>query len=69
MQPKGESMRDVLLKIPEVKTLLRVSVRTVWRLISCGQLPVVRVGGRSFVKRSAVEKFIERNEVTHGLGV
>jgi excisionase family DNA binding protein len=51
----------LLLTIPEVAEQLRVSKRTVERLISAGRIPVVRVASqRRFVRRTDLESYVER---------
>jgi len=48
-----------LLSQADVAHRLGVSRTTVWRLVRSGQLPVVHVGARALVPRTAVERFIE----------
>ena len=47
-----------LLTIPEVVTRLRVSRRTVYKLISEGRLRTVHIGARVFVTEREVEAFL-----------
>jgi excisionase family DNA binding protein len=51
-----------LLTLSEVQAHLRVSRATVRRLITRGQLPIVKVGRRTLVTRQAVEVFIRQHE-------
>jgi len=52
-----------LLTRPQVAEILSVSVRTVDELIHTGDLPVVRLGGKSVRFRpAAVQLFIEASE-------
>jgi excisionase family DNA binding protein len=48
-----------LLSQAEVGRRLGVSRTTVWRLVRDGQLPIVHIGARTLVPRSAVETFID----------
>jgi excisionase family DNA binding protein len=52
-----------LLTLPEVQAQLRVSRATVRRLISRGQLPIVKIGRRTLVTPQAVRAFIRQREV------
>lgn len=54
----AEESNELMLRT-EVGALLRVSERTVTRMISDGRLPVVRVGKRYLVRRDAVMAMIE----------
>ena len=47
------------LTVVEVADMLRVSTRTVRRLIETGKLPVVYVGRTPFVPRSAIERMFD----------
>lgn len=47
-----------LLTLPEVCEALRLSRRTVYRLIAAGRLRPTRIGGRVLVKESEVRAFI-----------
>lgn len=47
-----------LLTMPEVAERLRVSERTVRRLVASGQIRVVKIGRRSLVAESEVEAFL-----------
>jgi len=49
-----------LLTVKDVAEILSTSVRTVWRLRSCGKLPEpITFGGCIRWQRSAIEKWIE----------
>jgi excisionase family DNA binding protein len=52
-----------LLTLPEVWAQLRVSRATVTRLIAKGQLPVVKVGRRTFITRQALDAFVQHQQV------
>jgi excisionase family DNA binding protein len=52
-----------LLTLPEVQAQLRVSRATVRRLITRGQLPIVKVGRRTLVTRQALEAFVRQQQV------
>jgi excisionase family DNA binding protein len=47
-----------LLTLPEAADRLRVSARTVRRLVASGQLRVIKIGRRSVVPESEVEAFL-----------
>ena len=49
--------------VKETSATMRVSTRTVWRLISAGELRITRVGRRVLVYESSIEKYItDHNE-------
>jgi excisionase family DNA binding protein len=52
-----------LLTLPEVQAQLRVSRATVRRLITRGQLPIVKVGRRTLVTRQALDAFVRQQQV------
>ena len=49
-----------LLTVRQTAAALSVGVRTVWRQISTGELPCVRIGKAVRIPVEAVERFIER---------
>jgi excisionase family DNA binding protein len=49
----------MLLNVPEVARRLRVSDKTVWRLLDAGDLPYVRIGARILVRPSDLDEFVE----------
>jgi excisionase family DNA binding protein len=53
-------LQGQLLTLPEVQAHLRVSRATVRRLITRGQLPIVKVGRRTLVTRQALESFVRQ---------
>ena len=52
----GDEMQ--LLNIKEVASILNVSVSTVNRLISKGDLAIVKVGNSTRIKKETLEKYI-----------
>jgi excisionase family DNA binding protein len=50
-----------LWTLNEVASALRISRRTVQRMTGSGELPVVRIGRRTFVKASDLRRLIERS--------
>jgi excisionase family DNA binding protein len=57
----SESSDAQLLKIGDVCQLLKISKRSVWRLISAGQfLPPVRVGRSVRWRRAEVEEWVKK---------
>jgi excisionase family DNA binding protein len=51
-----------LLTIQETAQMLRISVPTLHRIVAAGDLPAVRIGGRTFFDRNDIETFIERSK-------
>jgi excisionase family DNA binding protein len=51
-----------LLTVPEVATLLRVSIRHVRLLIGSGHIPVVHLGRRTLVDPASLERSIRDHE-------
>jgi excisionase family DNA binding protein len=51
---------STLLTVDETASDWRVNRSTVWRKIRSGELPVVRIGGRTLVRRVDADAFIER---------
>jgi excisionase family DNA binding protein len=49
-----------LLTVDETAADWRVNRSTVWRKIRSGELPVVRIGGRTLVRRVDADAFIAR---------
>ena len=56
--PTVEITSDDMLTPPEVARLLRVSSRTVYRLIQAEALPSIRVGKRFFVLRGELNRWV-----------
>ena len=54
-------IQSELLTLVEVAAMIRVCVRTVYRLVDDGQLPhPIKVGSRSFLSRAAVREFLKK---------
>jgi len=54
-------MQSELLTLVEVAAMIRVCVRTVYRLIDDGQLPQpIKVRSRSFLSQAAVREFLKK---------
>jgi excisionase family DNA binding protein len=51
-----EPLPQVLMIVPEVAGLLRVSKMTVYRLVHSGELPSMRVGRGYRISKAAVEE-------------
>jgi len=47
------------LTVPETAARLRVSAKTIYRLIANGQLPVVRVGSQIRIDELALEEWLQ----------
>lgn len=58
--PDSPPPTKLAFKIPEVAERLSVSPRSVWRLISLGELKAVRCGRSTRVSAESVEQFIAR---------
>ena len=54
-------MDAILLDKKTVAGLLSVSLRTVETLIASGQLPVRRIGSRTLIARTALERFARQD--------
>lgn len=61
VQPVEEVQRLEFLTVPEAAKLIRVSRRTIYRLIGCGEIRVKKVGRRSIIPRKAIDKFFSNN--------
>ena len=57
VKPVEEVQRLEFLTVPEAAKLIRVSRRTIYRLIGRGEIQVKKVGRRSIIPRSAIDKF------------
>ena len=57
----SNKVQTVLLPAKAVGELLSVSVRTVRRMITSGEIPVVRIGRAVRVRRVDIEALIGRN--------
>jgi len=55
----------LLHTVPEAARLLSVSVRTLWRLIDDGTLPVAHVRGAARVSDEALRAFVDRASRWH----
>jgi excisionase family DNA binding protein len=52
----------LLLRIPEVMSMLGLGRTKVYQLIATGELPVVRVGRAVRISRVALEKWVEERQ-------
>ena len=60
MNTRSTHMLEPLLSIREVSEQLRVCVRTIYRLIDEGKLPLpVKIGARSLIPVSAVVAYLK----------
>jgi excisionase family DNA binding protein len=57
----NERIPAELQTIPQVAKRLKVSPNTVYRLISAGELAVVKVGSVSRVSEEALQEYVDRN--------
>jgi excisionase family DNA binding protein len=58
--PKPDAVPPACVRVADAGWRLCVSPRTVWRLISLGELKVVRVGRSVRVTTSSIQNFIDR---------
>lgn len=54
-----------LLRYDEVAMMLRVSERTIRRMVSVGQIPALHVGRQRFILREEVTFYIEQKRAKH----
>jgi len=59
-------MSDILLKPNEVAEKLSFSLRTVYRMIDSGKLPVVKIGSALRVRESEIDRLIKQNTEHRG---
>lgn len=59
--PMTDRTQTELLTIPQVAARLKVTPRTVYRLIAAGDIPVVEVGSVSRIAEEALKQYIDRN--------
>ena len=59
-------MTETLLRPKEVADRLSYSLRTVYRLIDSGQLPVVKIGSVLRVRESDIDNLIKQNTERRG---
>lgn len=52
----------LLLRIPEVMTMLGLGRTKIYQLIATGELPVVRVGRAVRISRAALDKWVEERQ-------
>jgi len=64
-----EKIKDRLLNVEQVKTMLKCSRSHVYNLISMGELSAFRIGERNGVrvKKSILEGFIKKREQVEGM--
>ena len=55
---KFQVSAPLCLSVREAASALRISPRTVNRLVSCGELPSLKIGQRRLVARDALERFV-----------
>ena len=58
---RAAPQRDPLHDVPSSADYIESSTRTMWRLIADGQLAVVRIRRRTFVRQSELDAFLERS--------
>ena len=58
-------MPDDFLTVREVATLLKVSDKTVRRVMARGELPSFRVGAQVRFRRTDIEAWVDAQQTTH----
>jgi excisionase family DNA binding protein len=66
MSTSGASLEDTFLTVAEVAGLLKLNQQTVRNWIDQGSLPALRVGRRVRIRRSDLERVLERGSTTGG---
>jgi excisionase family DNA binding protein len=59
---KEPAPQRLLLRIPEVMTMLGLGRTTIYALIGSGDLPVIRVGKAVRIPMTALEKWVEERQ-------
>lgn len=58
-EPRQAAHESLLITADEVATMIGISTRTLWRLLSAGKLPTpVRIGGSTRWQRDAIREWI-----------
>lgn len=66
-QPQSENPERLLLCADGVAKVLSLSKRTIWRMVSAGELPApVRIGRASRWRRSDLERFVDALQPGNG---
>ena len=63
------NVRDEFITVEELATVLKVSPRTIQRIIKRKQLSAIRIGRQWRFRREWVEKWLEKNTVNQRLKV
>ena len=63
MRVISEAAIPALFPVPAVARRLSVATSTVWAWIADGRLEVVRIGGRTLVRETAIEELIRRHTI------
>lgn len=66
MSISGGSLEETFLTVAEVAELLKLNQQTVRNWIDQGSLPALRVGRRVRIRRSDLERMLERGSTTAG---
>jgi len=63
-------MNDRLLTFTEAAELMRVSLRTIRRIVDSGSLAVIRLGERTLrIRSSEIERYLEENTLRYSGGI
>ncbi len=66
MSISGGNLEDTFLTVAEVAELLKLNQQTVRNWIDQGSLPALRVGRRVRIRRSDLERMLERGSTAAG---
>jgi len=56
------AVERLLFSVPEAAVSLSISRATAWKLVSDGRLAAIKIGGRTLVRREALDAFINNAE-------
>jgi predicted DNA-binding transcriptional regulator AlpA len=56
---------EPLITLPQAREILTVSRASLFRMIACGEFPVIRIGGRTMIEACVLREYIAAHRV-HG---
>ncbi len=57
----SENIKPMIVSVKEAMTMLSIGRTKLQELMNSGELKVVRIGSRTLIRVSDIEKYIERN--------
>jgi excisionase family DNA binding protein len=54
----------VLFSVPEAALMLGISRRLMWTFVQSGDIPIRKIGRRTLIQRSEIEKFARKDHAT-----